>query len=57
MSKRVMFVSRELLSNLVPFSYTQLLRPGVKLSIGGSVDSTRLNENAHKLGLAFTLEN
>ncbi|GAB5593700.1 Mitochondrial porin [Umbelopsis nana] len=44
-------------SGILGLGYTQLLRPGVKLSIGGSVDSTRLNENAHKLGLAFTLEN
>lgn len=38
-------------------SYTQALRPGVKVNLGASVDTTRLNENAHKLGLSFTLEN
>ncbi|GAA5817101.1 hypothetical protein MFLAVUS_010641 [Mucor flavus] len=38
-------------------SYTQLLRPGVKVNIGAAVDINRLNENAHKVGLALTFEN
>ncbi|ORY96807.1 eukaryotic porin/Tom40 [Syncephalastrum racemosum] len=38
-------------------AYTQALRPGVKVNLGASIDTTRLNENAHKLGLSFTLEN
>ena len=29
--------------------YTQLLRPGIKLSLGGSFDTTRLHENVHKV--------
>ena len=36
--------------------YTQVLRPGVKLSLGGLFDTTRLNENAHKIGLSLALE-
>ncbi len=36
--------------------YTQVLRPGVKLSLGGLFDTTRLQENAHKIGLSLTLE-
>lgn len=38
-------------------AYTQALRPGVKINLGAAVDTTRLNENAHKIGVAFTLEN
>ncbi|KXN68959.1 hypothetical protein CONCODRAFT_59803 [Conidiobolus coronatus NRRL 28638] len=37
--------------------YTQLLRPGVKLSIGGAFDTAKLDQNAHKIGLAVVLEN
>jgi hypothetical protein len=44
-------------NNFCVYSYTQALRPGVKVNLGASVDTTRLNENAHKLGLSFTLEN
>jgi hypothetical protein len=36
--------------------YTQVLRPGVKMSLGGLFDTTRLQENAHKIGLSLTLE-
>lgn len=42
---------------VVGVSYTQLLRPGVKVNIGAAVDTGRLNENAHKVGLALTFEN
>lgn len=42
---------------VVGVSYTQLLRPGVKVNIGAAVDTSRLNENAHRLGLALTFEN
>ena len=38
------------------FGYTQVLRPGVKLSLGGLFDTTRLQENAHKIGLSLSLE-
>lgn len=44
-------------AGIVGVSYTQMLRPGVKVNIGAAVDSSRLNENAHKLGLAFTFNN
>jgi len=36
--------------------YTQVLRPGVKVSFAGIFDTTRLNENAHKLGLSLVLD-
>ncbi|KNC96417.1 uncharacterized protein SPPG_08315 [Spizellomyces punctatus DAOM BR117] len=36
--------------------YTQLLRKGIKLSLGGLFDTTRLHENVHKVGVALTLE-
>ena len=36
--------------------YTQLLRTGVKLSLGGSFDTTRLQENAHRVGLSLVLD-
>ncbi|KAJ3008434.1 Mitochondrial porin [Thoreauomyces humboldtii] len=36
--------------------YTQLLRPGVKISFGGLLDTTRFSENVHKLGASLTLE-
>ncbi|KAI9031523.1 eukaryotic porin/Tom40 [Phycomyces nitens] len=44
-------------SGVLGVSYTQALRPGVKVNLGASIDTSRLNENAHKLGLAFTFEN
>ncbi|KAJ1972559.1 Mitochondrial porin [Dimargaris verticillata] len=37
--------------------YTQSLRPGVTVTLGGSFDTTRLNDNAHKLGLTLTFGN
>ncbi|KAJ3025688.1 UNVERIFIED_CONTAM: hypothetical protein HDU68_006803 [Siphonaria sp. JEL0065] len=37
--------------------YTQILRPSIKLQLGGSFDTTKLGENAHKLGLAFVIDN
>lgn len=40
----------------VGLGYTQVLRPGVKLALGGSFDTSRLNENVHKVGFALTLE-
>ncbi|KAJ3124819.1 Mitochondrial porin [Nowakowskiella sp. JEL0407] len=36
--------------------YTQILRPGIKLSLGGLFDTARLNENSHKVGLSLVLE-
>ncbi|KAJ3031361.1 UNVERIFIED_CONTAM: Mitochondrial porin [Siphonaria sp. JEL0065] len=37
--------------------YTQVLRPGIKLALGGSFDTTRLHENVHRVGLSATFEN
>ncbi|KAI9327316.1 eukaryotic porin/Tom40 [Zopfochytrium polystomum] len=36
--------------------YTQVLRPGVKLALGGSFDTARLNENVHRVGLSLTFD-
>ncbi|CEP16024.1 hypothetical protein [Parasitella parasitica] len=44
-------------AGLVGASFTQTVRPGVKVNIGASVDTCRLSENAHKLGIALTFEN
>ncbi|KAI9312732.1 eukaryotic porin/Tom40 [Dichotomocladium elegans] len=44
-------------SGVLGVAYTQALRPGVKVNLGASIDTSRLNENAHKLGLSITLEN
>jgi len=42
---------------ILGLGYTQTLRPGVKLTLAGSFDTARLQENVHKLGVSFTLEN
>ncbi|KAI8330489.1 eukaryotic porin/Tom40 [Chlamydoabsidia padenii] len=44
-------------SGVLGLAYTQALRPGVKVNLGAAIDTTRLNENAHKIGVSFTLEN
>ncbi|KAJ1566841.1 Mitochondrial porin, partial [Cladochytrium tenue] len=36
--------------------YTQVLRPGVKLALGGHFDTTRLTENVHRVGLSLTFD-
>ncbi|KAG0125745.1 eukaryotic porin/Tom40 [Tuber indicum] len=43
---------------IAALAYNQLLRPGVTLGLGASVDTQRLNESAaaHKLGLNFVFE-
>ncbi|KAJ9069258.1 Mitochondrial porin, variant 2 [Entomophthora muscae] len=38
-------------------AYTQLVKPGVKLSLGGAFDTTKLNEPAHKIGFSLLFEN
>jgi len=43
-------------SGILGLGYTQTLQPGVKVSLAGCIDTTRLNENAHKVGLSLTLE-
>ncbi|KAJ1725365.1 Mitochondrial porin [Coemansia biformis] len=37
-------------------SFTQTLRPGVKLTLAGLFDTTRLQENSHKMGAALNFE-
>ncbi|KAI9202719.1 eukaryotic porin/Tom40 [Polychytrium aggregatum] len=37
-------------------SYTQNLRPGLKVTFGGIFDTSRLQENAHKVGLSFVVD-
>jgi hypothetical protein len=36
--------------------YTQALRPGLKLSIGGLFDTGKLQENVHKIGISMNIE-
>eukprot|EP00158_Paraphelidium_tribonemae_P000999 Partr_v1_DN23824_c0_g1_i1_m63900 putative voltage-dependent anion channel len=36
--------------------YTQLVKPGVKVSLGGSFDTTRLSDNVHKMGMSLNFE-
>ncbi|KAJ3356032.1 hypothetical protein AMAG_10334 [Allomyces macrogynus ATCC 38327] len=43
-------------SGRLGLGYTQVLRPGVKINLGGFFDTTRLAENVHKVGLSLTLE-
>ncbi|KAI9225339.1 MAG: eukaryotic porin/Tom40 [Piptocephalis tieghemiana] len=38
-------------------AYSQLLRPGVKLNLAGTFDTSKLQENAHKVGLSLVFEN
>ena len=37
-------------------SYRHQLRQGVKITLGAAFDTTRLSENAHKVGLALNFE-
>jgi len=41
---------------LAALAYNQNLRPGVTLGLGASIDTQRLNEPAHRVGLSLTLE-
>jgi voltage-dependent anion channel protein 2 len=41
---------------ILGLGYTQNLRPGLKLSIGGLFDTARLQENVHKLGVSLNIE-
>ncbi|CAG8562068.1 4005_t:CDS:2 [Diversispora eburnea] len=40
----------------IGLGYTQSLRPGVKISIGGSFETSKLSENVHRVGVSFNLE-
>ncbi|CDS02654.1 hypothetical protein LRAMOSA00059 [Lichtheimia ramosa] len=44
-------------AGMLGIAYHQAVRPGIKLNMGASVDTTRLNENAHKLGIAIIMGN
>jgi len=51
------FVKAKISNNgVLGLGYTQTLRPGVKLTLAGSIDTTRLDENAHKVGLGLVFE-
>lgn len=41
---------------ILGLGYSQTLRPGVKLALGGSFDTNRLQDNAHKLGFSVAFE-
>uniref|UniRef100_U4LHR3 Mitochondrial outer membrane protein porin n=1 Tax=Pyronema omphalodes (strain CBS 100304) TaxID=1076935 RepID=U4LHR3_PYROM len=41
---------------IAALAYSQLLRPGVTLGLGASIDTQRLSEPAHKVGLNFVFE-
>ncbi|KAF8252916.1 hypothetical protein K440DRAFT_652349 [Wilcoxina mikolae CBS 423.85] len=41
---------------IAALAYSQLLRPGVTLGLGASIDTQRLAEPAHKVGLNFVFE-
>ncbi|KNE64382.1 hypothetical protein AMAG_09406 [Allomyces macrogynus ATCC 38327] len=43
-------------AGVLGLGYTQVLRPGVKVTVGGAFDTTRLSENVHKVGAAFVFE-
>ncbi|KAJ3219394.1 Mitochondrial porin [Clydaea vesicula] len=43
-------------TGVLGLGYYQNLRQGVKLGFGASLDTTRLNENAHKVGFSFNFE-
>src|SRR2546423_1140307 len=40
-------------SGIAAVSYVQTLRPGIKVGFGASVDTQRLQESAHKIGLSL----
>ncbi|KAL1925415.1 uncharacterized protein VTP21DRAFT_298 [Calcarisporiella thermophila] len=42
-------------TGILGLSFTQLLRPGVKVTLAGVFDTMRLNENAHKLGIGISV--
>ncbi|KAF9312149.1 Mitochondrial porin [Podila horticola] len=43
-------------AGVLGLGYTQALRKGVKVSIAGLFDTTKLDQPAHKLGLSFVFE-
>ncbi|KAI9294422.1 hypothetical protein K502DRAFT_317067 [Neoconidiobolus thromboides FSU 785] len=47
------------ISNLgkLGLAYTQKVRPGIKVAVGGSFDTTKLDEPSHKVGFSLLFEN
>ncbi|KAF8982457.1 Mitochondrial porin [Entomortierella lignicola] len=43
-------------AGVLGLGYTQALRKGVKVSIGGLFDTTKLDQAAHKVGVSFVFE-
>ncbi|KAJ1503678.1 Mitochondrial porin [Coelomomyces lativittatus] len=41
-------------SGKLGLGFTQVLKPSVKMSLGGIFDTSKLNENAHKVGMALS---
>lgn len=41
---------------IASLAYSQSLRPGVRLGLGASFDTQKLNQSAHKLGASLTFE-
>lgn len=51
------FVKAKLDNNgILGLGYTQTLRPGFKMTMGGSFDTSKLNDNSHKIGLSMTID-
>ena len=44
-------------SGKVTLGYTQVMRPGFKVSLGGQFVTNKLGENVHKVGMSFVVEN
>ena len=43
-------------SGILALSFQEILRPGVKLGLGGAFDTLKLGESAHKLGLSLSFD-
>ena len=41
---------------LLGLGFTQVLRDGIKVAFGGLFDTTKLNSDAHKVGVSFSFE-
>ncbi|KAI8358330.1 voltage-dependent ion-selective channel [Mortierella sp. GBAus27b] len=43
-------------AGILGLGYTQALRKGIKVSVGGLLDTTKLDQAAHKVGVSFVFE-
>ena len=43
-------------SSHIGLAYTQKLRPGIKATLSGHIDTKNLNSGGHKLGLGIDME-